>query len=447
MVAEGLPTARLGDAAVFMNGDRGKNYPSGDAFVPHGIPFVNAGHLVGGRIDWRGMDYITPERFELLRGARFLPGDVLFCLRGTLGKLARVEVGAPTGTIASSLAVVRARNNCDARFLYYVLSSPLGQGLAKELDNGSAQPNISVAALAEVEVPLPPLPSQRAIAAVLGALDDKIDINRRLNETLEETARALFKSWFVDFDPVRAKAQGRQPFGMDAATAALFPDRFEVSELGEAPSGWPIVRVGDLVTLQRGTTYSGTLVGLPGPALLGLGSIVEGGGFREGHYKTYGGECPPKLMLFPGDLYVALKGATKDGSMVGSVARVPPTVRSGRLTQDTVKLEFSSPRPGLLAYVYRLLLTPAYRAYCAGRITGSAQVGLSRDDFLAYPGALPPDALLARFGEVETSLAQRTYAANAESKALAELRDYLLPKLLSGEVRVHDAEKLVGEAT
>ena len=97
--------------------------------------------------------------------------------------------------------------------------------------------------------------------------------------------------------------------------------------------------VGDFVTLIRGTTYKGALVGKPGPALLGLGSIEPGGGFREGHYKTYGGDCPKSLMLFPGDLYVSLKGATKDGSMIGSVARVPQTVSSGRITQDTVKLK------------------------------------------------------------------------------------------------------------
>src|SRR5438034_5491835 len=98
--------------------------------------------------------------------------------------------------------------------------------------------------------------------------------------------------------------------------------------------------VGDYVTLVRGTTYKGQLVGDPGPALLGLGSIEPGGGFRIGHYKTYGGDCPAELMLFPGDLYASLKGATKDGKMIGSVARVHLGVASGRLTQDTVKLVF-----------------------------------------------------------------------------------------------------------
>ncbi len=140
------------------------------------------------------------------------------------------------------------------------------------------------------------------------------------------------------------------------------------------------------MTLIRGITYKGNLVGKPGPALLGLGSIHPGGGFREGDYKTYGGDCPPKLMLTPGDLFVSLKGATKDGKMIGSVARVPTSVPSGRLTQDTVKLEFrSTEKAKASSYLYWLLRTPQYREYCDGRAMGSAVVALSRDDFLDYP--------------------------------------------------------------
>lgn len=145
------------------------------------------------------------------------------------------------------------------------------------------------------------------------------------------------------------------------------------------------LKIGDYVTLQRGTTYKGNLVGKPGPALLGLGSIKPGGGFREGDFKTYGGDCPSKLMLFPGDLFVSLKGATKDGEMIGSVARVPCSVPSGRLTQDTVKLVFLETDLEFQKYLYWALRTPHYRAYCAGRATGSAVVALSREDFLSYP--------------------------------------------------------------
>lgn len=146
--------------------------------------------------------------------------------------------------------------------------------------------------------------------------------------------------------------------------------------------------VRDYVTLQRGMTYKGALVGKPGPALLGLGSIVPGGGFREADYKTYGGDCPPHLMLSPGDLFVSLKGATKDGEMIGSIARLPDSVPTGRLTQDTVGLTFLAPSDETISYIYWVLRTPQYRAYCAGHATGSAVVALSRDDFLDYP--VPP---------------------------------------------------------
>jgi len=143
--------------------------------------------------------------------------------------------------------------------------------------------------------------------------------------------------------------------------------------------------IGGYVTLQRGTTYKGNLVGKTGPALLGLGSIRPGGGFREGDYKTYGGDCPPKLMLYPGDLFVSLKGATKDGEMIGPVARVPAAVASGRLTQDTVKLNFLNEDRTAKNFIYWVLRTPQCRAYCAGRATGSAVVALSREDFLSFP--------------------------------------------------------------
>jgi type I restriction enzyme, S subunit len=154
--------------------------------------------------------------------------------------------------------------------------------------------------------------------------------------------------------------------------------------------------VGDYVTLVRGTTYEGRLVGEPGPALLGLGSIEPGGGFRIGHYKTYGGECPDELMLIPGDIYASLKGATKDGKMIGSVARVPRSVPSGRLTQDTVKLVFKEPSPDTFAFLYWVLRTPQYRDYCAGHAMGSAVVALSRRDFLSYtvPPATPERRVL-----------------------------------------------------
>lgn len=143
------------------------------------------------------------------------------------------------------------------------------------------------------------------------------------------------------------------------------------------------------VSLVRGTTYKGDLVGRPGPVLLGLASIQPDGGFRRGSFKTYGGVCPAKITLGPGDLYVSLKDVTQSGDLLGSVARVPTDIPSGRLTQDTVKLHFDGV-PIDPAYIYWLLRTPDYRAYCRSHATGTTTLGLARDDFLDFP-VLPPD--------------------------------------------------------
>jgi type I restriction enzyme S subunit len=150
----------------------------------------------------------------------------------------------------------------------------------------------------------------------------------------------------------------------------------------------------DFVVLQRGTTYKGNLLGLPGPVLLGLASIASDGGFRHGAFKTYGGQSPTKITLGPGDLYVSLKDVTQSGNLLGSVARVPSDIPSGRLTQDTVKLDFRG-KPISTDYIYWLLRTPYYREYCRARGTGTTTLGLGRDDFLNFPVSQPTDSDLS----------------------------------------------------
>ena len=141
--------------------------------------------------------------------------------------------------------------------------------------------------------------------------------------------------------------------------------------------------LGECLVLQRGTTYQSALLDQPGPVLLGLGSIERNGGFRSAKLRTYGGGSPDKITLGPGDLYVALKDVTQSGDLLGAVARVPPAVLAGRLTQDTLKLDVSSRRVSP-SYLYWLLRTPQYRAYCRSHSMGTTNLSLSRNDFLAF---------------------------------------------------------------
>src|SRR5712691_2194921 len=135
------------------------------------------------------------------------------------------------------------------RFYQYFFNSPAGQELLISVATGSVQQNLNITSVHGLDIPVPPLPDQRSIAHILSTLDDKIELNRRMNETLEAMARALFKSWFVDFDPVRAKAEGRDP-GLPQPISDLFPNRFEDSDLGEIPEGWEAKTWRDLVILE-----------------------------------------------------------------------------------------------------------------------------------------------------------------------------------------------------
>ena len=265
----------------------------------------------------------------------------------------------------------------DPRFAFYFLK-------AIDFDrynSGSAQPSLNRNFIYPIPVRVPEPAEQRAIANIVGVLDDKIELNRRMNETLEGLARAIFQSWFVDFDPVRAQRDGLPPPALSPATASLFPDSFEDSELGKIPKGWRIETLGDHVDLQRGKTYKSKLKELPGPYLLGLASIGRNGGFRSDKLVTYGGDCPKNLLVYPGDLFVSLKDVTQSADLLGSVARFPSQFKLGRLTQDTVKLIFKDGAPSR-NLVYRTLMTPEYRAHCRAHATGTTNLGLARNDFL-----------------------------------------------------------------
>ncbi|SBT08996.1 hypothetical protein ACCAA_660050 [Candidatus Accumulibacter aalborgensis] len=186
-------------------------------------------------------------------------------------------------------------------------------------------------------------------------------------------------------------------------------------------SSEPVRSLRDFVSLQRGTTYKGNLVGLPGPVLLGLASIEANGGFRHGGFKTYGGDCPEKISLKSSDLYVSLKDVTQSGDLLGSVSRVPAEIKSGRLTQDTVKLVFD----GLQIkreYIYWLLRTPNYREYCRGCGTGTTTLGLARDDFLNYtvPPPTPADLVLVEVLEGVEKRITLLRETNATLEAIAQ---------------------------
>jgi type I restriction enzyme S subunit len=339
-----------------------------------------------------------------------------------------------------------ARDGVDARYLAYALLAAKRDLLSFVELAGHGTGRLPTDRLESLPIRVPKLSEQQAIAGILGALDDKIELNRRTNKTLEAMARALFKSWFVDFDPVRAKAEGRKPSGISVELTKVFPREFSESQVGPIPKGWRVMQLGDWVSLVRGTTYKSSLLGSPGPYLLGLASIRRDGGFRADALRTYGGESPSKLLVKLGELYVSLKDVTQSADLLGAAARVPRWLQAGgRLTQDTVRLDLENGTNAMKVFTYWLLLTPQYRAYCRSRAIGTTNLSLSRDDFLAFHAVVPSEEALEALMPHLQSLTDRLENAG-ENQSLVKIRDALLPKLLSGELRIKDAERFVEAA-
>lgn len=299
----------------------------------------------------------------------------------------------------------------DPRFCYYLLLTID----FKQFNVGGAVPTLNRNHIHPLPVISPPLPEQKAIAAILGALDDKIEANRKMNATLEGIARALFKSWFVDFDPVRAKAEGR-PSGLPVDLDALFPASFTDSPLGEIPMGWRVGRLSDVLELAYGKALRSTDRNEGDIPVYGSGGIT--------------GYHSEPLVAGPG-IIIGRKGTV--GSINWESRDFFPI--------DTVF--YVLPKDGIpLAYLYCLVQTLGL----SEMNTDAAVPGLNRENAYRLNVIIPPAPLLGKVEGVLNGLQNKSDENVTQNQTLATLRDALLPKLISGHIRVGDAEKIMEKA-
>jgi type I restriction enzyme, S subunit len=294
---------------------------------------------------------------------------------------------------------------------------------------GATMPNLNTSILSSLPFVVPPIEEQRAIAYILGTLDDKIELNRRMNETLEEMARAIFKSWFVDFDPVRAKAEGRDP-GLPEHIADLFPDSFEDSELGKIPAGWTAGTVGEdfEVTMGQsppGETYKEVGDGLP---------FYQGRrdfGFRYPALRVY---CSaPKRAAQAGDALVSVRAPVGDVNM----AEEPCCIGRG-----VAAVRHHSGSRSYTYYAMQSLKTYFDHFESDGTVFGS----VSKRGFVTIPFLIPSPRMVENFESMAFSIDQHIESNEKQIRTLATVRDTLLPKLISGEVRIDEATRKVEAA-
>lgn len=431
-----------------------------------GPKFLRITDIQGGGVDWSAVPYCPISR-EDHQKYRLHEGDIVIARTGNSTGENFLFRGGHDAVFASYLIRFRVdQSTADPRFVWYSLRTPAWWSFINNSKTGSAQAGANAKILGQYPVQLPPLAEQRAIAHILGTLDDKIELNRRMNETLEGMARALFKSWFVDFDPVidnaqaagnpipeefrdraaqRAEAaqsaasQGR-PFGLPKPLAAQFPNAFHDSDLGPIPNGWEVKGIGDCVEVKGGGTPSTK-----------RSQYWDGGTFPF---------CTPRDMssvasavLLDTERHLTDAGVSK--------------ISSGQLPPGTLLLSSRAPigylaiaetavsvNQGIIAMVCDKALSNHYILRWAeqnmdrikANANGSTFLEISKKNFRPIPVIVPSVPVLESYSLHTKELWQRVVADQRQVDSLSALRDTLLPKLLSGELRVNDAEKFTEAA-
>lgn len=440
--------AALQKAGVLLveDGNHGEYRPRRNEFGHGETRFIRASNLAGGQVLFETADRINEAAVSRIRKGIGQGGDVLFSHKGTVGKLAVVPVNAPPFVCSPQTTFWRVvdETKADRRFLYYFMNSQAFsyQWRARKGETDMAD-YVSLTAQRQFEVQLPDIQEQRAIACILGALDDKIELNREMNRTLEAMAQTIFKSWFVDFDPVTAKAAGQEPFGMDADTAALFPDRFGDSELGPIPGGWEVARVAEVASKIA-----------MGP----FGSRIKRDNFVESGVPVVRGKNLTDGFVDEGFVYLTAEKATelsrsvaRRGDLVfthrgtlGQVGLIPPWSRFEEYVVSQSQMLFS-PDPGRVSsdFMYRFFRDGdgMQQLLSFTATTGVPAIAQPSTNLKKLVLVLPPRSVVTCFAELSGPLDARRGANALESRTLADLRDALLPKLLSGEIRVGQAEK------
>jgi len=418
MVGEGWQSRTLDDCATFVSG--GTPSKSRTDFWTGTIPWVSAKDLKVFRLH-DAEDHVTADAVRA--GSRLAPaGSIFLLVRGmTLHNDVPICVAMRDMAFNQDIKALMPKSGVDASFLPYWLLSQKSALLSSVDSAGHGTGRLNTDTLKAMTVALPPLAEQRAIAGVLGALDDKIELNRRMNGTLESMARALFQSWFVDFDPVRAKLEGRQPVGMDETTADLFPEQLDDSPLGNIPKGWKVATVVDGFNLTMGQsppgeTYNEESKGIP---------FYQGRtdfGFRYPIRRIY---CTtPTRYAKPGDTLVSVRAPVGDINMAIEECCIGRGVAAVRH------------KSGATAFTYYSManLYPDFARFEAeGTVFGS----INKNSFEKLRFVIPPDDIIVAYERQAGAFDEEIRILENQSRTLATLRDSFLPKLLSGELSVN----------
>ena len=410
------------------------------------VTLIRSQNIYNDRFERNGLAFITQEHADQLKSVEIREGDVLLNITGdSVARVCQVPTDVIPARVNQHVAIIRP-NTCrlDPKFLHFYLASPQMQAeLLSLAAAGATRKALTKRMIESFEVPMVSIDVQRDIAGLLGALEDKIDLNRRMSETLEAMARAIFKDWFVDFGPTRAKAEGRAPY-LAPDLWGLFPETMGVNLL---PNGWHRLELGEvLTTLETGKRPRGGVAAYTdGVPSLGAESVTRVGEFDFSKTKYVPREffeSMKKGHISQGDVLIY-----KDGGKPGELRPAVSYVSCGfPFSQFCINEHVFRARTSSFSqpYFYCLLSTEDAFSQMQELATGVAQPGLNRTAINSVKFTMPSDSrvLDAASSQIDP-LIEGCNKFSLNSLALAQTLDFLLPKLMSGEIRLGDAEKVV----
>ena len=421
-----------------------------ETFVPQGIPVISGQHLRDTRLRDTYYNFVSLEHADKLKNANVCRGDVIFTHAGNIGQVAFIPESSKYKryVISQRQFYLRPdRQKALPEFIAYYFTSSEGQHKLLANTSSSGVPSIAqpVTYLRTIKIPLPPLVEQRAIAHILGTLDDKIALNRRMNETLESIARTLFKSWFVDFGPVRAKTEGRAP-GLPKQIADLFPDSFEDSELGEIPNGWSVKAIGDVAERVAMGPFGSSIkveTFVPEGIPVISGQHLRGLMLEDNKFNFVTHEHANKLsnaIVQRGDVVFTHAGS------IGQAAYIPTTSRYERYVisqrQFYMRCDVSQVTPIFIA-LYFNTHEGRHRLLANTSSSGVPSIARPVTYLRTIRLTIPPRRILDVFERMVSPILIQ-FRQNMEiNSTLVSLRDSLLPKLFSGELPVEGIERLI----
>lgn len=405
-----------------------------------GPKFLRTTDIVSGTIDWSNVPYCSAD-LATIKKYKLFNEDIVISRTGANAGLNCLVIEPPENAIFAGYLVRFQINRdlADARYVSYVLRSSAWKEYVEVTRTGSAQPQFNAVLMSQFPIALPSLNIQKAISALLSAVDSKIAANNALSKTLEDIAKTIFKSWFIDFDPVKAKMAGEKPVGMDAATAVLFPDAMKESELGLIPNGWEVRSLFDCgLEIESGSRPKGGVKGITsGVPSIGAESINGLGVFDFSKTKYVPREFYDKMNRGkPRDFDILLyKDGGKPGEFkprVGMYGLGFPFSEYG-INEHVFILraqELGNP------YLYFWIRLERTLDILRNRGVKAAIPGINQQDVGTIPILRPPKEVLKAFNELAMPSISLILTLASESIKLANLRDTLLPRLISGELQI-----------